>query len=94
MVRKVKLQAIFTVNYFLFTVSTTINEQISGRKYCVWSMITLIPKTILYITLIRGANGEAPRIDFIVILNVVIHSISSLANLNGSPNVSIISLQF
>ena len=57
-------------------------------------MITLIPKTILYITFIRGANGEAPRIDFIVILNVVIHLISSLANLKESPEVSIISLQF
>jgi hypothetical protein len=38
-------------------------------------MITLISKAVLYITLIRGANGEAPRIDFIVILNVVIHLI-------------------
>ena len=70
-----ELQVIFTVNYFLFIVSTTINKKISGRKCCVRSMITLIPKTVLYITLIRGANCEAPRIYFIVILNVVIHLI-------------------
>ena len=70
-----KLRVIFTVNYFPLTVSTTINKKISGRKCCVWSMITLISKAVLYITLIRGANCEAPRIDFIVILNVVIHLI-------------------
>ena len=72
---KRKLQVIFTVNYFPLTVSITINKKISGRKCCVCSMITLISKAVLYITLIRGANGEAPRIDFIVILNVVIHLI-------------------